>query len=93
MVVFALVICILGGNNADVSQLYYDADFVELYDTEDNGSSGEREFKGGKRLDAEAKTEEAPLELSDNSIPTDTFVTPEVDTARLSQEIYDSVDM
>lgn len=57
LLIFACVIVALSGNHSDAEQLYYDADFTELYSTE-GGDKG-RKFKGGEiyNPDAEGETE------------------------------------
>lgn len=93
LIVFAAIVVAFGGRFPDAEQLYYDADFTELYDAKDDTG---REFKGGEAYDASSaekaaarrgRAKAAAATADDRSQAT------AKDPAQVAQEIYDKVDI
>lgn len=87
IIVLAILTVMFGGGNSDASQLYYDADFVELY------KSDVEELD--EMADVQVDKPRPPSTDSDNgdgeAIPTK--LTGEVDPRMLSEEIYNDITM
>ena len=78
LILFACLVVAFGGRYNDAEQLYYDADFADLYDSSDDTG---RQFKGGE----EYKGVEDYARSAGGS---DT-----ADAAATAREIYDQADI
>lgn len=77
LIIFACIVVAFGGRYKDAEQLYYDADFADLYDSSDDTG---RQYKGGEEY-------KGPQDYARGASEDAT------DAAATAQAIYDQADV